>query len=114
MYIPFLGTSWGVWIGLSVVLFGFAAFMTGQALAQTWRPLWHALPYTMLLALGARFLIFALFEGRLFWATGYLADCAVLLAFAALAYRVTRARQMVVQYPWLYERAGLFSWRRKA
>ena len=30
------------------------------------------------------------------------------------AYQVTRARWMVTQYPWLYERAGLFSWREKA
>ena len=114
MYVPLIGTSWGVWIGISVVLFGFAAFMTGQALAQTWRPLWHAVVYALLLALGSRFLIFALFEGRLLWLTGYAADWLVQVAFAAIAYRVTRARQMVVQYPWLYERAGLFSWRPKA
>jgi hypothetical protein len=24
---------------------------------------------------------------------------------------VTKARKMVCQYPWLYERSGLFSWR---
>jgi hypothetical protein len=31
-----------------------------------------------------------------------------------LGYRTTRARQMTRQYPWLYERTGLLSWREKA
>jgi len=30
------------------------------------------------------------------------------------AYRLTQAHKMVAQYPWLYERAGLFAWREKA
>jgi hypothetical protein len=113
MFVPFLGTSWAVFIGLTVILFGFAAFMTGQALAQTWRPLWHGILYTLLLALGARFLTYALFEGKLLWATGYLADWLVLLVIYLAAYRMTRARRMVVQYPWLYERSGLFTWRER-
>jgi len=29
-----------------------------------------------------------------------------------VAYRVIRAHKMVTQYPWLYQRAGLFSWRK--
>ena len=44
---------------------------------------------------------------------GWLVDFLVLLALASLAYRVTLAHKMVTQYPWLYERAGLFSWRPK-
>ena len=38
---------------------------------------------------------------------------ALLLAVAALAFRVTQAGCMVAQYPWLYERAGLFAWRER-
>src|SRR5262245_251485 len=57
------GTSLAVFIGLTVILFGGAAFMTGQALAGTWRPFWHAVPYALLLAAFDRFLIFGLFEG---------------------------------------------------
>jgi hypothetical protein len=109
---PVLGVSLPVFIGLVVILFGFAALMTGQALAQTWRPYWHAVPYAALLAAGAQFAGYALFEGGLV-ATGWLVDFLVLLALASLAYRITFAHKMVNQYPWLYERAGLFSWRRK-
>jgi len=34
----------------------------------------------------------------------------VQFAIAAFAYRLTRVRQMVQQYPWLYERKGLLGW----
>ena len=110
--IPALGVTLPVFIAVVVVLFGFAALMTGQALAQTWRPYWHAIPYSLLLGAGAQFIGYALFDGRLV-ATGWLVDFLVLLALASLAYRVTLAHKMVTQYPWLYERAGLFSWRPK-
>jgi hypothetical protein len=113
MIVPALGVSWPVFIGVVVVLFGFAALMTGQALAQTWRPYWHALPYAALLGAGAQFICYALFEGHIV-ATGWLVDFLVLLALASLAYRITLAHKMVNQYPWLYERAGLFSWRQKS
>ena len=113
MIVPALGVSWGVFIGVAVVLFGFAALMTGQALAQTWRPWWHAIPYSALLGAGAQFIGYALFAGKLV-ATGWLIDFAVLLALASLAYRLTLAHKMVAQYPWLYERAGLFAWRQKS
>ena len=61
----------------------------------------------------ARFLTFALFEGELLLLSGYLIDAAVLIAIALFAYRLTQARKMVAQYPWLYERAGAFGWRHK-
>ena len=32
---------------------------------------------------------------------------------ALLAFRLTLARKMPAQYPWLYERAGPFHWRAK-
>ena len=107
------GTSLPVFIGLTLVLMGFAAFMTGQALANTWRPLWLALPYTLLQGCADRFLGWGLFDGELLSPAGYLVDTAVLLAISVAAYRLTRSRKMAAQYPWLYERAGLFSWREK-
>lgn len=108
-----LGNDLGVFIGLTVILFGAAACLSGQALAQTWRPAWQTVPYALLLAIGSRFLSFALFDGELLSLSGYLIDWIVLLALALLAYRITRARRMVSQYPWLYERAGMFGWRPK-
>jgi hypothetical protein len=106
-----LGTSVPVFIGITLILAGGCAFMTGAALARSWIPLNRILPYAMLLGLASRFLIFALFQGELLSVSGYLIDCACLLALAFLGYRLTQAHLMCAQYPWLYERAGLFTWR---
>jgi hypothetical protein len=108
---PLLGTSMSVFVGLTIVVMGFTAFMTGQALANTWKPVWHAVIYCLLLGFADRFLTFALFDGELLLATGYLIDTAVLIVITLFAYRLTQARKMVSQYPWLYRRAGLFGWK---
>lgn len=108
-----LGTSLGVYFGLTVCLMGFAAFMTGQAIAVTWKPAWHAVGYTLLLGFADRFLAYALFDGHLLSLPAYLIDTATLAAIALLAWRLGRVGKMVAQYPWLYERAGPFSWRHR-
>ena len=81
---------------------------------QLWRPVWQAVAYMALLGLVVRFFHFALFDGSLLSVHYYLADTVVLWAFALVSYRLTRVRQMISQYPWLYERNGLFSWRDRA
>jgi branched-chain amino acid transport system ATP-binding protein len=98
---------------MTVVLFGGAAVMAGQALARNWRPAWQAVPYALLLAAADRFLLYALFDGDLLSWSGYVIAFFILVAFCLLAWRVTRARRMVAQYPWLYRRAGLFGWRER-
>jgi hypothetical protein len=108
-----LGTSLPVFIGITLVLFGGAAFLMGQALAETWRPAWQNVVYGAMLTLGDQFITFALFGGELLSLTAYIVHAAVLIAIALTAYRMTRAWRMVQQYPWLYERAGLFNWRDK-
>lgn len=108
-----LGTSPGVWSGVVVLLMGAAAWMTGRAVANTWRPAGQVLLYCVLLGAGARFLVFALFDGRLLSATGFASDAVVLIAIGLAGYRVTRVRRMVQQYPWLYEPAGLWTCRRR-
>ena len=108
-----LGTSPGVFLGITLVFMGGCAYMAGQALASTWRPAWHTLPYCLLLGCADRFLVYALFNGRLLSTAGYLVDTAILAVIGLLAYRITRARQMALQYPWLYQRSGLFSWRER-
>ncbi|HLO76429.1 MAG TPA: hypothetical protein VK196_08235 [Magnetospirillum sp.] len=102
-----------VFVGITVLFMGGCAFMAGQALAATWRPLWQVFPYALGMAVADRFLGFALFGGRLLSISGYLADAAVLVAIALSAYRLTQARRMVTQYPWLYRRHGLFGWTAK-
>ena len=108
-----LGTTLPVFIGLTLFIMGFASFMTGQALANTWRSVWQAVGYSLLLGCADRFLTWGLFEGELFLLSGYLVHTAVLLAICLFAYRVTQANKMVSQYPWVYERRGLFGWREK-
>jgi hypothetical protein len=120
-----LGTTVPVFIGASVILAGGTAFMMGQAIAQAWHPWWHNILYGALLALASQFLTYALFDGSFIVASlvsseappfdtglsGYVMNVIVLVLVSLFAFRVTRARLMVKQYPWLYERVGLFRWR---
>ena len=87
--------------------------MTGRALALTWKPLWLVVPYSLLLSLGARFLTFALFDGKLLSLSGYLVSTAVLGLIMVFAWRLYQVQQMLRQYPWLYERRGLLAWGEK-
>lgn len=106
-----LGTTIPLYIGLTIVLMGFAAWMTGQAIADTWRPSWQAVAYAALLGLVDRFFAYALFEMPLLSLAGYLLDTATLVAIALFAWRVTHAGRMCAQYPWRCQRTGLFAWR---
>ena len=102
-----------VFILLTVIIFGGAAFLMGQAIAETWRPAWQNVAYGLLLAGGNRFLDGALFKGDWLDVGQYALDSVVIIAIALFAHRVTLARKMVTQYPWLYEPAGLLSWRNR-
>src|SRR5262249_10343666 len=103
----------GEFIGVTIILFGFTAFLMGQAIAETWRPVWHNFSYGILLALGNHFIDCALFEKDWTSFTHYLLDAVWIVIVSLVAYRTTLARKMAAQYPWLYERAGLFSWRER-
>jgi hypothetical protein len=93
------------------IIGGGAAWLTGQAIAATWRPFWHVIAYTLLLGCAVRFVHFALFEGTLLSPASYGVDTLYLLILSAAAWRATRAAQMATQYYWLYERTGPFTWR---
>ena len=105
------GTSIGVTIGMTIILMGFCAFMTGQAIANTWRPSYQLLPYALLLGLVDRFMVYALFEGELLSLSGYIFDTVILFVIMLGAFRLTQVNKMLSQYPWLYERVGLFAYR---
>ena len=113
--VEILGTTWPALIGVTIFVaaMAFASFITGQGLANTWRPMWQIVPYSLLLGCADRFLTWGLFEGGLFLLSGYAIDTLVLLLISLLAYRLTQARKMVGQYPWIYERAGPLGWREK-
>jgi len=107
------GTSLPVFIGLTVCVMGFASFMTGQGLANTWRPMWQTVLYSALLGFADRFLTWSLFQGELFHLSGYLIDTLVLMVICSVAYRLTLTHKMVTQYPWIYQRSGPFTWHRR-
>jgi hypothetical protein len=107
-------SGFGEVLGVTIILFGFAGFLMGQAIADTWRPAWQNVTYGLLLAVGNHFIDCALFGGDWLSLSNYLLDAIIITAIALLAHRMTLARKMVQQYPWLYERTGLLSWRARA
>ena len=106
--------SFGVFLLLTIILGGGAAFMAGRALARGWSSIGLLLVYMVPFIAGIRFLHFALFQGTLTSLHYLITDGILLVAAALLGYRLTRVGQMVSQYPWLYERSGPFAWRNKA
>ncbi len=105
--------SIGVFFLLTVVLGGGAAFLAGRSLAKDWRSLNSLLLFMIPLGAGVRFLHFALFQHPLFSLSHFITTTLILMAFALLGYRLKRVSQMIIQYPWLYERSGLLTWREK-
>ena len=101
-----------IFLLLTVGIGGAAAYASGKAIAQTWRPFRQVPLYCLLLAAGVRFCHFALFEEPLLSPVSYAVDFLVALLCAALGFRLVRARQMATQYRWLFTRSGMLGWRR--
>jgi hypothetical protein len=106
-------SDWPVFIGLTVILFGGAAWLAGNAIAATWRSAWQVALYAVPLAAFDRFLAWGLFGGDGLSLLEFTRDYAVITFIGLLAWRLARVRMMVRQYPWLYLRAGPFSWRER-
>ena len=106
--------SLSVFFLVTVAMGGGAAWLAGRSIAATWRPWWHVALYMLALALAVRFIHFALFNSKLLSLHYYLVDYAVCLVSGLLAFRVMRVRQMVTNYKWINERAGLLRWRQRA
>jgi hypothetical protein len=104
--------AWWIFVLLTVVLGGGAAYQSGKAIAQTWRPYWHVPLYMVLLATAVRFCHYALFQEPLLSLKSFAVDFLVALVAASFGYRLLRAGQMSRQYGWLFRRRGLLSWRR--
>lgn len=109
----FLGEDPLVLIIMVGILGGAAAWMSGRAVAENWRPIWQAIASGCLLALATRFLTYGLFDGELLSIPGYLRDSALLAALAMTAWRMRLVAKMTDQYPWLYQAAGPFSWKKR-
>ena len=105
--------AFGIFLLVTIVLGGGAAWLAGRAIALTWRSWWQVVAYSCILGLAVRFIHFSLFNGTLLSPHYYLVDAAICLAFGALGFRVARVKQMVGQYHWLNEAVGPLRWRRK-
>lgn len=103
----------GLFLLVTVVLGGGAAWLAGRAIAATWRPWWHVVGYMLILGATVRFLHFALFEGTLLSVQYYLVDTIVCLFFGFLGFHMTRVAQMTTQYSWINERKGFLRWSRR-
>ena len=106
--------SLGVFLLVSVLMGGGAAWLAGRAIASTWRPWWHVAFYMLILGAAVRFIHFALFEGTLLSPQFYIVDTIVCLIFGFLGFRATRAAQMTTQYSWINDRAGFLRWARRS
>ena len=102
-----------IFVILTVILGGGAAFMAGRNLAASWKSPWLLFIYMLIFTCGVRFLHFALFQNELTSLQYYFSHGLIIQASAFLGYRLTMARQMVEKYPFAYERTNLLSWRAK-
>ncbi len=100
-----------VFLVLTVILGGGAAFLSARGLARSWKPFSRLFFYMALLAAAVRFFHYALFDGDLLSLYYYLVTYVILAAAACLGFRVMRTTQMVTQYRWLYERTSPLTWR---
>lgn len=102
-----------IFLFLTVLLGGGASLMMGRNFASNWRPITNLVLAAVGLALGVRFLHYALFWEPLLDIGRYLLDLVVAVAAGLIGYRWRRTEQMTSQYYWLYERTGPLSWRNK-
>jgi hypothetical protein len=105
--------SFGVFVLVTLVLGGAAGWLTGRAIALTWRQAWQIVLYTLILGGAIRFIHFSVFGGTLLTPYYYAVDTAICMGFSFLGFRLTRVGQMVTQYGWINEAEGLLRWRRK-
>ena len=98
----------------TVSFMGGASFLMGRALAKTWRSVWWVCVYSCALAAVDRFFVYALFQGELLSLFFYVVDTSVILIIGLLAYRLNFVSVLVRQYPWIYERTTLLTYRHPA
>lgn len=105
--------SFWVFVLVTIILGGGAAWLTGRAVAGTWRPAWQVFTYCLILGGVVRFFHYSLFGGTLISGHYYLVDTAVLMAFGFLGFRAARVSQMITHYRWINEADGPLRWRRR-
>jgi hypothetical protein len=94
--------SFGVFLLVTVILGGGAAWMAGRAAAIAWSRWWLVVGYAMLIGLAVRFIHFSLFDATLLSPHYYAVDTLIALVFAFAGFWVTRRRQMARQYGFVH------------
>jgi hypothetical protein len=100
-----------IFVLVTLVMGGAAGFSTGKAIAQTWRPGWHLLASALVLGVFVRFIHYGLFGASFLTPQYYLIDTALVLLATFAGFRLTRVKQMITRYRWLYQAAGPFGWK---
>src|SRR5918997_2096086 len=100
--ILYVEPSFWLFVLVTMLMGGWAAWMTGRAMAITWQPYILCIVYFLLLAGAVRFIHYALFGGTLLSLHYYLVDALVIVAVGSIGFRRPRARQIAQQYGWLY------------
>ena len=103
-------SAW-LFVLVTCVLGGGAAWMTGRAYAITWSSPLSLVVALLLLGVATRFIHHAMFAGTMFSLRYYVIDTIVLMIIGFVSFRYRRTWQMATQYYWLYERTGPFTWR---
>ncbi|MCP4997287.1 MAG: hypothetical protein GY933_00720, partial [Hyphomicrobiales bacterium] len=98
---PIWEVSMLVFVFVTVILGGGAAYLTGRAVAQSWLANHQLVIYLVLLTAATRFIHFALFDGTLISLWYFCVDLIVLLAMGFAGKSVTRNKQMSTQYGFL-------------
>lgn len=109
-----LGAPPAVFVGLTLILVGGAAILTGRAIGDNWKPAWQIAAACIGLAIADRFLIFALFGGELLSLWGFVLHYALFVALGLMAWRIAQVSKFVRQYPWRYQRSSPFSYQETA
>jgi hypothetical protein len=106
--------SSGIFLLVTIVFGGGAAWLSGRAIALTWRPAWQVVIYSLILGGAVRFIHFSLFGGTLLSGHYYLVDSLVCIGLGLVGYRAARVAQMVSHYRWIHQADGPLRWRRRA
>jgi hypothetical protein len=106
--------SSGVFLLVTIIFGGGTAWLSGRAIAQTWRPAWQVFAYSLILGCAVRFMHFSLFGGTLLSAHYYLIDSVICMLLGLLGFRTARVSQMVSHYRWINQPDGPLRWRRRA
>jgi hypothetical protein len=110
LYPHHLHAFW-IFLVITVVLGGAAAWATGRAIAKTWRPYTQTVVYAFVLAAAVQFLRYALFGESLLSVQFYVVSWLIVLISTSIGFRGMRVQQMLTQYSFAFERSGPFHWK---